>query len=530
MLISLFFLLSVITIHGQYIWDDQNVGNGIKPDIAYHNGTIFIAFMSEQNDGFVKCSQITNGVLNTSTVSNGYFYGPLDIAVDNSGFARIVYHDHDDEDLIHAFQNGNNWTLERIVSSGHDGWDGSIYIDESNMSHLVSVDPSEGIEYATSDGSVWMVENVNPSNTNYKFATSIKKSDDVVHVAYHITSDAKMFYSKRENEMWSTELVAENGIYPSMIIDENGAVSIAYYLINNDESSIQIASNKNGRWQSSKVEDIGDVEVNFSGARKIVDLEYEDGKYHIAFSNKFVVRYGTLEADGWKLENAVDVSNLEKALGQQISLVIDDNNLPHMTYYERSNQVVEDGIIRYVHTSGIDTSNNSQQSLIHLSSKSTSGEELSNVVYQIMDDDKNVLISISTDSILLDELDEGASMICPKNSANPTQNVSALDLVRTQRLVLGVSENCKTDFIAADVNKSGEVSALDIIQIINVILGKNENFQNDDSWRFFKKQNDLESLSLHEIYNFECVSLSNLENNEEIEFVAVKLGDIKCER
>ena len=537
--IFLIIFIFPLATDAQYTWADRVIGNGIKPDIAYHNRSVFIAYMTEASQGFVKCYEHrVDDHIATTNISTGYFYGPLDIDVDNNGSPRILYHDHTTEDLIHASKQNESWILSQISHPGHDGWDGSIYIDESNRSHLISIDPGGGAEYATLVNTEWAVETINASPTNYKFATDIRVNSDIIHVTYYIANTQELYYSKRENGAWVSEVIAQNAIYPSMTLDDANNPSVAYYKVVGTESSIQLAKREGGQWVSTKIEDISDIEVNFSGARKIVDLEYANGKYHIAFSNKKIVRYGTLEDSGWKLQNAVDVSGAETTLGQQISLVIDENDFPHMTYYERTREVDENGIVHYLRATGrdttvvpMDTIPSDTISYIYLSSKTVSGETVTDVTY-VAKDAQNQIIGeiVAADSIALQDLPEGTAFLCPNKSTNPVENVSALDLVRGQRLILGISEHCKNDFIAADVNKSGEASGLDLIVTINVILGRNSNFPNDESWRFYENAAEIEALSLTDIYKFGCVNVQDLSDNREFQFIGVKLGDINCQK
>ena len=74
------------------------------------------------------------------TVSEGYFYAPLDMAID-------------DDDRIH------------IANPGHDGWDGRIAIDPAGDVHIVSIDPSQfgsssGVEWAVRSNGEWAVEEI----------------------------------------------------------------------------------------------------------------------------------------------------------------------------------------------------------------------------------------------------------------------------------------------------------------------------------------------------------------------------------
>lgn len=567
----LFNILVSFSGFSQLTWQDISIGNGIKPDIAISGDQIYIAFMNESFNGFVKCAEIVDGSFQTETlVSTGYFYGPLDIVIDDNSNPRIPYHDHTTEDLTLAVKNGNQWVLNQIEHEGHDGWDGSIFIDGNDQNHIVSVDPGSGIEYATKVEGNWIVENVNPAQTAYKFATSIKVRESVVHVAYYISSTDQLFYSYKDEGGWHHEVIVEGGLFPSLVLDNSGNPVIAYYLSENPTGSIQLASRQNDQWQSEKVEDLDLIDISFSGARKVVDLEYKNGTFYIAFNNKKIVRYGTLEANGWVMETAIDESSTEKILGQQISLAMDDQGKPHLAYFERAQGIPEGGTIHYLYGSGNvmppdtmvmppdtivmppdtivmppdtivmppdttitppDTTAMPDSTRIILNSKLPDGSSIENVVYAVRDEENNTIEMLNNgQDIILENLSPQAKQICPSRSDNATQNVSALDLVRAQRMILGISQHCINDFIAMDVNKSGDASALDIILTLNVLIGKAESFPNNDSWRFYLDEVELKGKSLNEIYELGCMQIENIPANEtEVNFIGVKLGDVTCE-
>ena len=187
-LIIISFLLFTQTINAQYIWQDTIVGFGIKPEVTTFQDKIHIAYLSETNPGFVAYAEIEENEIKNENVTTGYFYGPLDIKVDQNGIPIVVYHDHDTEDLGLARRLDESWAIERIPNDGHDGWDGSIYIDENNQPHIISIDPGRGVEYARIVDDEWFVETVDGESTNYKFATAITGHDDEIYLAYHINS------------------------------------------------------------------------------------------------------------------------------------------------------------------------------------------------------------------------------------------------------------------------------------------------------------------------------------------------------
>lgn len=528
-LLLLVFSLSWLT--AQYNWSDTIIASGIKPDIALSDQDVFIAFMHEANSGFVKCATIEqSGTTSIATVADGYFYGPLDIATDQSGLPRIIYHDHRPGDLAHAIISNNSWEATLIPDPGHDGWDGSIFIDAMNRSHVVSVDPSTGIEYMLINDDIVEKEIIHTVNTNYKYATDVIFNQDIVHTVYRTDGTDELFYGYKKDGQWVHEKIADRGYFPSMTLDPLGNPMIAYYQLNGMKGAIQTALRQNDQWSQSKIMDMDDVEITFSGARKIVDLEFFDGSYYISVNNRKKLWFGHKNETDWVLNIAVSFENNDRVMGQQVSMALDKEGLPHISYYERSDEVPEGGKVHYLYGK-IDSTTN-EDVVIQFVSKSTDAEPLSNIAYQLRGEQGNKLGElIDPEMINLSELSNEVKAICPTKSDNPTENLSAIDIVRAQRMVLGLSEHCKQDFIAGDINKSGSVSAADLILELNVILGRSNSFPQGDSWRFYRSETNIEDLNLEEIYQLGCVELDQLtSNNPILEFVGVKLGDIRCEK
>ena len=129
--------------------------------------------MLEAMPGFVNHAVLTAGAWDISTVATGYFYGPLSIAVDQSGTPHIPWHNHDQEDEAYGVLSDGQWATQIVHHDGHDGWDNSLALDSAGRPHTASIDPSQfgsqsGVEYATFDGSSWSVEEVGsgPSPTS----------------------------------------------------------------------------------------------------------------------------------------------------------------------------------------------------------------------------------------------------------------------------------------------------------------------------------------------------------------------------
>ena len=119
-------------------WTLHEVASGAaKPALALTpDGVPHIAYMLEANAGYVHhavWNDDTETFL-TAPVVNGYFYGPLAIAVDRDGNSHINYHDHTTADQQHVFQVGQGWENEPIRSAGHD---------EVGLGHLLCYELSD---------------------------------------------------------------------------------------------------------------------------------------------------------------------------------------------------------------------------------------------------------------------------------------------------------------------------------------------------------------------------------------------------
>ena len=113
----------------------------------------------------MKHAVLEGGEWNISTISTGYFYGSLDIVVDDTGVPHISWHNHDEENETYARLLNGTWDVHDVDDPGHDGWDNDLAIDSRGLPHTVSVDPVQfgsqsGVEYATFDGESWTVEEI----------------------------------------------------------------------------------------------------------------------------------------------------------------------------------------------------------------------------------------------------------------------------------------------------------------------------------------------------------------------------------
>jgi len=80
--------------------------------------------------------------------------------------------------------------------------------------------------------------------------------------------------------------------------------------------------------------------------------------------------------------------------------------------------------------------------------------------------------------------------------------------------------------IAADANNSGSITAFDMVQIRQLILNIKTEFTNNESWRFVDAAYEFTTdQPLAEDFP-EIIQIAKLEQDMEMDFVAVKVGDV----
>jgi len=205
-----------VTGEGDFDWEVLEIHRGVRPDLALDaQGRAHVAYGLERQPGFVKHSLISDTTV-TSTVAEGYFYFPLEIAVNADGVPWIAYHNHDFEDQVVALAqdlDAGEWLVLRTESPGHDGWDSALALDADGRPHTISIDPSGfgsdvGLEYGFFDGDNWTVQQVGSGPLMYEFGTTIAlDSAGNPHATFYNDQSTDLMYASRTVRL-------EDGLYP----------------------------------------------------------------------------------------------------------------------------------------------------------------------------------------------------------------------------------------------------------------------------------------------------------------------------
>lgn len=343
-----------------YLWTFQTLDDrGAKPSLAVGpNGVPHVAYMLEGMPGFVKYAVLEANSWSVSTVSTGYFYGPLDIQLDSDGVPHITYHSHDTEDLAYAVRRDDIWEVAQVVDPGHDGWDGSLAIGSGGVVQATSIDPSQfgsrsGVEYALFDGQQWSVEEIGSGPTQYEFGTSLAlDSTGRPHVAWYDDSERALKLGVKDGGSWvisTVDSAGDVGRFPSLEIDSLDYPVITYYeSLASGRGRIKFARWDGASWDIQVIDEVDEVALGHFGARKNSSLVLDDaGNPIVAYSDERVLKLAMWQEDAWHIEIVETAGS--SPLGQQVSLALDGAGILHLTFaeVERKGSPGVQGAIRY---------------------------------------------------------------------------------------------------------------------------------------------------------------------------------------
>lgn len=339
-------------------WSFLTVGSGVKPSIAVDQfDQPHIGFMLEALPGFVSHAVLRDGEFVVTEIDQAYYYGPLDIAIDQTGNPYIVLHNHDDEDEnLYQLDDLGQWNRTRIGDEGHDGWDNSLDFDSNDYPHTSSVDPSQfgssdGVEYSWYDGSRWHKESIGSGPVQYQFSTCIRLDEiDQPHITYYDNRSNSLKYALKSNGSWNIVTVADDGgMFSSMVLDQDGRPHIAFYhQTDGNRGQVKYAQKEGDSWNIETVDELTNVPITFTGARNVTSLDIDaQGALHLSYGDRDLIKYATRRDGLWTIETVLDESGTNTLLGAQTSLAVDADGNPHITYFEATGFSPLQGVVKY---------------------------------------------------------------------------------------------------------------------------------------------------------------------------------------
>ena len=347
-------------------WQVYRVGEGTKPAFDFDSaGRVHVMGMTEVVDGvaWYATAGSAAGPWQPDTIETGYFYGPGDLRVGPDGTAHMAWHDHDAQDGVSiSVDFAGNVRKEFVRTFGnHDGWDNSLAFDENGVLFQSSVDPSSfgattSLSVASLRETGWESEVVTGSGSfMYGFNTSLafdalNEPHVLFTAAEHWTGVGDLKHAFRTSDGWQVESVVSGGIrgrFPSLAFDRQGRAHAAWLDINSEDPRSALVRHgmlENGRWTIADVGELDDVELGFSGGRKQVSIAIDSGdNVHIAYGDRRIVNYGTLETNGWRIETLLE-SDEPLYNGLVVLRLNPVNDLPAIAFWQPDD--VASGIVR----------------------------------------------------------------------------------------------------------------------------------------------------------------------------------------
>ena len=323
--------------------------------------------MLEAMPGFVKNAVRNGDSWDITTVVEGYFYGPLDIAIGPDDVPHITYHDHQDErqfrpevgDAVHAYQApGGEWQIEAAFGQGHDGWDNRITVDADGRPHMSAIDPLEfsgdGVTYYRRNGpGDWTVESIGSGELTYKYSTSIAVAPDgIPYITYYDQGGKDLALARRGDSGWTIAHIdtdGDAGLFSSLIIDADGRFHVSYFQKESASSgTVKYATSATGDsdWAIQDIDTLDRLAFGFIGARNITSVAIDpDGNPWIAYSDEARVMLAIWRGSEWQIETVVESSAGD--LGQLVSLKLDSAGNPHIAYFKVTSRGPLNGVIIY---------------------------------------------------------------------------------------------------------------------------------------------------------------------------------------
>lgn len=331
-------------------WSIAEIGSGIKPAFALDREDVaHVAFLTEADHGTVFYATNSSGDFELTTVAEGYFYGPVDIAVGPNGTPYIAYHDHQETafkpelgDEVVADLSSGTWRLTTVIHDGHDGWDNSIVIDSAGNWHTAAVDPAQfgseaGVEYATNRGGTVQVQAVGSGPANYEFGTSIQLNPSgAPAIAYYDSEEQQLEYATLTDTGWSVEVVDDEGDvgrYASLAFDSAGNPHISYFLReSNSSGTVRYAYWDGSKWNFENVDSLDDIRTGQVGARKITALALDEENIpHLAYTDRSRLIYAVKNDSGWRSQQVISAD--ADPLGQLVEVALDSEGNPHLIWF-----------------------------------------------------------------------------------------------------------------------------------------------------------------------------------------------------
>lgn len=328
------------------------LGEGTKPAIALgSDGRVHAAFIDESTSGWIRYVHLEPGAgapSFTTLVAEGYFYGPIELVLDENDRPHVLYHDHTRADQVLAVQQPDgSFLLHPMDNPGHDGWYNAAAFDTTGVLHTASYDPSGfsgvGVVYGAWDGQDWTIEVAAPGSFDYAGGMAIDVAGDAstVKVAFYDDVAGLGRLATRDGSgSWSTENIEslgawdEVGRFPDLDYSSSGTTSLVYLAQAAGTGTVRrarIHPSSEDRWD---VTTVTGFTIGFAGARDLATFDFGAGQDVVAYQTRSLLgliksgnQPGTWTERTWAAAPGI-------TFGQQTEVVIGATGEVHLVWWQ----------------------------------------------------------------------------------------------------------------------------------------------------------------------------------------------------
>ncbi|MFA5795483.1 MAG: DUF2341 domain-containing protein [Candidatus Brocadiia bacterium] len=177
----------------------------------------------------------------------------------------------------------------------------------------------------------WTIVTIDSQDNTGNYPSMGMDNNNKLHIAYYDATKSDLKYATNISGTWATEIIdglnSNTGDFPSLAIDNSGKVHISYF--DQASSYLKYATNISGLWQTSTV-DYG----SSAGFYTSIAVD-SNGKAHISYFDSVAsaVKYATNATGSWAI-TTVDSAGYT---GLYTSITLDRNNKVHISYYDQTN-------------------------------------------------------------------------------------------------------------------------------------------------------------------------------------------------
>jgi hypothetical protein len=256
------------------------------------------------------------------------FYINLDIGLSETPNLTYLIYDKNLGRTV-GLRSDGKWDVGRIEQS-FSAFDMRIIMDSSGVAHHAILTKEGAIYYQYGGGNIELIETgilsldlSQVSSIYFPIALAVDSVDNP-HLCF--TKNKTLVCTIKNGSNWIYMSAIENGVYPSLQIDESGNWHLAYF--DYIEKSLKYAylTANSSSWEINEVDSSGDV--GWYPSLKIDNKNFAHISYYDAGNS--ALKYALGRHEGWSIYTIDNDGNV----GLTSSLVLDLENRPAIAYYD----------------------------------------------------------------------------------------------------------------------------------------------------------------------------------------------------